>query len=180
MYTKEQSLAVLRQHVGQEHLIKHALMVGAALKHYANIYGEEAEYWQAVGLLHDVDFEQYPDEHPLHTAEILQPLGYGEQFIEDILSHARDYAGVRSLLQKVLLACDEMTGFVAACALVRPDKSLDNLEVKSVLKKMKDKAFARAVNRETLAQGAEMLGITLEQHIENVRGALIKLNQETT
>ena len=174
MYSKEKCLETLSQFVTEPHLLKHSLAVGAALRYYAELYHEDAEYWQAVGLLHDTDFEKYPDEHPHHTAALLKPLGYDEKFIEDIISHCWDWDAGRSRLQKTLVAVDEMTGFVIACALVRPDKSLENLEVKSVLKKMKDKAFARAVDRDDLRSGATLLELTSEEHIENVRKALIE------
>lgn len=174
MYSKEKSLAVLSQFVTEQHLVKHALAVGAAMRYYAGLFNEDSEYWQAVGLLHDADFEKYPDGHPQHTAELLAPLGYSGQFIEDIVSHCWEWDAERSQLQKTLAAVDEMTGFVIACAMVRPDKSLGNLEVKSVIKKMKDKAFARAVDRENLRKGAEVLGLSLEEHIENVRLALVE------
>ena len=174
MYSKENCLETLNQFISEPHLLKHSLAVGAALRYYAELYGEDAEYWQAVGLLHDADFEKYPDEHPQHTAELLAPLGYSEQFIGDIVSHCRAWDAERSRVQKALAAVDEMTGFVIACALVRPDKSLENLEVKSVLKKIKDKTFARAVDRDNLRAGAALLELTLEEHIENVRQALIE------
>ncbi|MEI6286348.1 MAG: HD domain-containing protein [Bacillota bacterium] len=174
MYTKEKCLKTLSQFISEPHLLKHSLAVGAAMRYYAELYHEDAGYWQAVGLLHDADFEKYPDEHPQHTAELLVPLGYDEQFVADIVSHCWAWDVERSRVQKVLAAVDEMTGFVTACALVRPDKSLENLEVKSVLKKIKDKAFARAVDRDDLRAGAALLEITLEEHIENVRKALIE------
>jgi predicted hydrolase (HD superfamily) len=142
------------------------------MRAYAEKFGADAEYWGAVGLLHDVDFEKYPEEHLLHSRDILLAEGFDEQFVEDVLSHDRVWAKERTPLQKTLLACDEMTGFVLACALVRPDKSLDNLEVKSVLKKMKDKAFARAVDRELLADSAVALGFDIKEHIDFVRRAL--------
>ncbi|MFA6074674.1 MAG: HD domain-containing protein [Negativicutes bacterium] len=174
MYSKEKCLETLNQFISEPHLIKHSLAVGAAMRYYAELYGEDVEYWQAVGLLHDADFEKFPDEHPRHTAELLAPLGYAEQFIADIVSHCWEWDAGRSRLQKTLAAVDEMTGFVTACALVRPDKSLENLEVKSVMKKLKDKAFARAVDRDDLRAGAALLELLVEEHIEHVRLALIK------
>ena len=174
MYSKVKCMITLNQFITEPHLLKHSLAVGAALRYYAELYHEDADYWQAVGLLHDADFERYPDEHPQHTAELLAPLGYGAEFIQDIVSHCWAWDAERSRVQKVLAAVDEMTGFVTACALVRPDKALENLEVKSVLKKMKDKTFARAVDRDDLKAGAALLGLPLEEHIENVRKALIQ------
>jgi len=172
--TREKAWSILTQHVQEKPLLNHCLAVEAAMRAYAAKYGEDVEYWGAVGLLHDVDFEKYPEEHPGNAKNMLKPHGYTDQFIIDIESHARDWAPERSLLQKVLLGVDELTGFIIACALVRPDKSIANLQVKSVMKKMKDKAFARAVNRETIVQGAQMLEIELQEHIEFVAAALAK------
>lgn len=163
---------LLKQHVTSEVLLKHCLAVEIAMRAYACHYGEDEAYWGAVGLLHDVDFEKYPDDHPNHAREILLATGYDDVFVVNVESHARDYAQERTRLQKVLLAVDELTGFVIACALVRPDKSLDHLEVKSVMKKFKDKAFARAVNRETIKTSAEDLGVDLKEHIAFVIQAL--------
>jgi putative nucleotidyltransferase with HDIG domain len=163
---------ILQQHVTGDVLLKHSLAVEAAMRAYAEKFGEDVEYWGAVGLLHDIDFELFPHEHPSHAPELLKKHGFADAFITDVLSHARDWEIERTLLQKTLLAVDEMTGFVIACALVRPDKSLGNLEVKSVIKKMKDKAFARAVNRETIKESAEQLGVNLDEHIAFVTSAL--------
>lgn len=172
--TREKAWKILNNYVHEKPLLNHCQAVEIAMRAYAAKYGEDVEYWGAVGLLHDVDFEKYPEEHPNHTGEILKPYGYAEQFIVDIESHARDWVPERTLLQKVLLGVDELTGFIIACALVRPDKSIENLQLKSIMKKMKDKAFARAVNRETIVQGAQMLGIELQEHIEFVTAALAK------
>lgn len=163
---------LLKSHVTSEVLLKHCLAVEIAMRAYAVKFGQDSQYWGSVGLLHDVDFEKYPDEHPWHAKEILAAAGFDAQFITDVESHARDWEQERSLLQKTLLSVDELTGFVIACALVRPDKNLDNLEVKSIMKKMKDKAFARAVNRDTMRQSAESLGTGMEEHAEFVRQAL--------
>lgn len=170
--TRQEAWQVLRQHVHSEVLLKHCLAVEIAMRAYAAKFGEDVEYWGAVGLLHDVDFDKYPDDHPNHAKEILSAHGFDEQFITNVESHARDWSEPRTLLQKTLLALDELTGFIIACALVRPDKNLDNLEVKSVLKKMKDKAFARAVNRETLTSGAAEMGVDMSEHIGFVTKAL--------
>lgn len=163
---------VLREHVHSEVLLKHCLAVEIAMRAYAAKFEQDVEYWGAVGLLHDIDFEKYPEDHPKHGREILLAAGYDEQFATDVEAHARDWQPERTLLQKTLLAVDELTGFVIACALVRPDKSLDNLEVKSVMKKFKDKAFARAVNRETLTTSAEEMNIDFKEHVAFVTKAL--------
>lgn len=169
---RSQAYSILKKYMQAEHLLKHSIAVEIALRAYAEKFGEDAEYWGTVGLLHDIDFEKYPEEHLQHSRAILLGEGFDEQFVIDVISHARDWDKERTLLQKVLLACDEMTGFVIACALVRPDKSLETLEVKSVVKKMKDKAFARSVNREHLKESAEALGLDVKDHIDFVRQAL--------
>lgn len=169
---RQQAWQILKQHVKSESLLKHCLAVEIAMRAYAAKFGENVEYWGTVGLLHDIDFEKYPDEHLEHVEELISTYGFNEQFITDVKSHARDWKNERTLLQKTLLAVDEMTGFVIACALVRPDKSLDNLEVKSVMKKMKDKAFARAVNRETLTTSAADMGVDIKEHVGFVTKAL--------
>ena len=169
---RAEACALLGQYVQETALIKHCVAVEIAMRAYAKRFNESEEYWGTVGLLHDIDFELYPHEHPHHAREILGKAGFDEVFIVNVESHARDWPEERSLLQKTLLSVDEMTGFVIACALVRPDRSLKTLEVKSVKKKMKDKAFARAVNRETLLDSAAQLGIPLEDHIAFVTQAL--------
>ena len=154
-----------------ESLRKHALGVEAAVRGYARKWGEDEEAWAVVALLHDFDYERYPtlDNHPFRGCDELRRLGYPEWVMRAILSHA-DYSGVprESLLEKTLFACDEMAGFVTAAALVRPSKSVLDLEATSVIKKMKDKAFARAVSRDDLRNGAELLGLPLEEHVTNV------------
>ena len=134
---------------------------------------EDVEYWGSVGLLHDVDFEKFPHEHPHHAREILSAAGYDDAFITDVESHCRVWEGERSMLQKTLLAVDEMTGFIIACALVRPDRSLENLEVKSVMKKFKTPKFAAGVDRNTILNGCTMidmeLGEVINETIEGMR-----------
>jgi putative nucleotidyltransferase with HDIG domain len=162
-------LSILKEYTKSDSLLKHAFAVEACVKAYAQKYNEDVNYWGNVALLHDFDYEMYPtaDDHPFKGNEILKEKGFGEEFRNAILSHA-DYSGVprNSLLEKVLFACDEPAGFVTAVTYVRPSKSIDEVEVKSVMKKMKDKAFARAVNREDIKKGAEGLGIPLEEHIQ--------------
>jgi putative nucleotidyltransferase with HDIG domain len=162
---------LLCEYTTSESLRKHALAVEAAVRAYARQYGEDEEAWSAVALLHDFDYERYPDaeNHPYRGAGILREKGYPEWFVRAVLSHA-DYTGVtrETLLEKVLFACDEMAGFVTAAALVRPSKSVLDLEAPSVVKKMKDKAFARAVKREDLHAGAVALNLPLAEHITNV------------
>ena len=154
-----------------ESLRKHMLAVEASVRGYARMWGEPEEDWAVVALLHDFDYEKYPDpaDHPFRGVEVLKGKGYPEWVTRAILSHA-DYSGVtrESRLEKTLYACDEMSGFVTACSLVRPSKSILDLEASSVVKRMKDKAFARAVSRDDMRRGAEELGIPLDQHIANV------------
>ena len=157
--------------VVKESLLKHAMAVEASVAGYARKFGEDEQAWSVVALLHDFDYERWPtpEDHPFRGCEILREQGYPDWVTRAILSHA-DYSGVArvSLLEKTLWACDELSGFVVAASLVRPTKSILDLEPKSVLKRMKDKAFARAVKREDLRQGAEELGLPLEEHIGNV------------
>ena len=169
--TRSDALALMREYTQSESLRKHMLAVEAAVVGYARLFGENEDDWGAVALLHDFDYERWPDakDHPFRGVEILKERGYPEWVTRAILSHA-DYSGVprESRLERTLYACDEMSGFVTAAALVRPSKSVLDLEASSVIKRMKDKAFARAVNREDLRRGAEELGLPLDQHITNV------------
>jgi putative nucleotidyltransferase with HDIG domain len=169
--TRDDAWRLLTEYTKSESLLKHAMAVEAAVRGYARKFGEDEESWGLVALLHDFDYERWPslEEHPFRGSEILRERGYPEWVIRAILSHA-DYSGVarESLLEKVLFACDEMAGFVTAASLVRPSKSVLDLEPKSVMKRMKDKAFARGVKREDLVAGAELLGLPLEEHIGNV------------
>jgi putative nucleotidyltransferase with HDIG domain len=168
---RDDAWRLLTEYTKSESLLKHAMAVEAAVRGYARKFGEDEQSWGLVALLHDFDYEQWPslEEHPFRGSEILRERGYPEWVIRAILSHA-DYSGVtrESLLEKTLFACDEMAGFVTAASLVRPSKSVLDLESKSVMKRMKDKAFARGVKREDLAAGAELLGLPLEEHIGNV------------
>ena len=162
---------LLNEYTKSESLLKHALAVEAAVRGYARTFGEDEDAWGIVALLHDFDYERWPslEEHPYRGSEILREKGYPEWVIRAILSHA-DYTGVarEGPLEKTLFACDEMAGFVTAASLVRPSKSILDLEAKSVVKRMKDKAFARGVKREDLHAGAALLGLPLEEHITNV------------
>jgi putative nucleotidyltransferase with HDIG domain len=168
---REDAWQLLTEYTKSESLLKHALAVEAAVRGYARTFGEEEEAWGVVALLHDFDYERWPsqEDHPFRGIEILRGKGYPEWVTRAILSHA-EYSGVarESQLEKVLFACDEMAGFITAASLVRPSKSVLDLESKSVVKRMKDKAFARGVKREDLRQGAEALGLPLEEHISNV------------
>lgn len=158
---------LLCEYTKNENLRKHALAVEACVRAYARKFGEDEDTWGVVGLIHDFDYELYPDapDHPLKGSEILKERGYPEELRRAILGHA-DYTGVPrdTRLAKTLFACDELAGFITACSLVRPDK-IRSLEAKSVRKRMKDKAFARSVSREDITKGAEELGVPLDEHI---------------
>lgn len=178
--SRERALALVRAYTTNERLVKHMLAVESAMKHYARIFGENEGYWGLVGLLHDFDYEKYPEEHPLRGSEILREQGYPEHLIYDILSHYPQRTGVPrdSLVRKALFACDELTGFLVAAALVTPGKKLREVKPDRVVAKMKDKAFARAVSRDDIRTGAGELGLTLEQHIQNVLDAMLTIADE--
>ena len=171
--SRDAAWRLLTEYTKSESLLKHALAVEAAVRGYARKFGEPEAEWGIVALLHDFDYERWPtpENHPFRGCEILEAQGYPEWLRRAILSHA-DYSGVprESLLEKTLFACDEMAGFVTAATLVRPSKSVLDLEASSVIKRMKDKAFARGVKRDDLRAGAELLGLPLEEHITNVIG----------
>jgi predicted hydrolase (HD superfamily) len=169
--SRDAAWELLTEWTHSESLRKHALAVEAAVRGYARQFGEDEDAWGIVALLHDFDYERYPtpENHPFRGCEELQRRGYPEWMTRAILSHA-EYSGVtrESRLEKTLFACDEMAGFVTAAALVRPTKSILDLEAPSVIKRMKDKAFARNVPRDHLKIGAEELELPLETHVANV------------
>ncbi len=172
---REDDLALVREYTKNEGLVRHMLAVEAAMRAYAVKFGEDVELWGTVGLLHDFDYERWPDppDHPLKGAEILKERGYSDVVIYAIKSHA-DYlpdCPRISRLDKTLYACDELSGFITACALVRPER-LEGLMPKSVRKKMKQTTFAAAVKREDIIRGAEDLGVDLDEHIAFVIAAL--------
>jgi putative nucleotidyltransferase with HDIG domain len=173
--TREDAWQLVVRNVQSEGLRKHMLAVEAALQAYAREYGEDEEYWGTLGLIHDWDWEIHPtaEEHPSRGVEMLREMGWPEEFLRSILSHAT-YSGVprTRLVDHALFACDELCGLVMATALVKPGKSLAEVDARSVLKKMKDKGFARSVNREDIILGAEELGKPLEEHVDFVVQAL--------
>jgi putative nucleotidyltransferase with HDIG domain len=168
---RDDALAIVREYVKNENLVRHMLAVEAAMRFYAQKYGEDAETWGLVGLLHDFDWEVHPtlENHPQSGAPILRQRGVPEQIVRAILSHA-DHTGVPRLsrMEKALYACDEITGLVTAVALVRPSRSLMDLTSASVKKKWKDRAFAAGANREEIARATEEFGIELWEHVDNV------------
>lgn len=178
--TRDEALALMHEYTPSDALRKHMYAVEAAMRAYARKSGEDEEAWGLVGLLHDFDYERYPnpdrladDQHPSTGVKVLRERGLPEASCRAILGHA-SYTGVPrdSAMAKTLFAVDELCGFLVACALVRPSKSLNDLEVSSVKKKLKDKAFARGVNREEVHQGAAELGVPLEEHVQFVIQAL--------
>jgi len=167
-HDREFCLSILQEFTKSESLLKHAYAVEACVNAYAENFGEDVEYWSNVALLHDFDYERFPteEEHPYKGSEILKEKGFDEEFRTAILSHA-DYTGIsrETKLQKTLFACDELAGFITAVTYVRPSKSIVDVKVKSVKKKLKDKGFARAVSRDDIFNGVEALGIPLDEHI---------------
>lgn len=172
---RDEAWQILCEYTKTEPLRKHALAVEAAMRAYARKFGEDEEKWAAVGLLHDFDFEIHPnaEEHPLKGAEILRARGVPEDIVQAVLCHA-DYLGLqrRTPMDRAIYAVDELASFIVAVALVRPNKSIEEVDVAAVKKKMKDKGFARAVNREDIIKGAEQLGVDLDEHIAFVIDAL--------
>jgi len=168
MIPREAAWNLLTEFTQSESLRKHAMAVEACMRAYAKKFGADEELWGVVGLIHDFDYEKYPTapEHPYKGNEILRERGYSDEIRRAIMSHA-DYTGVtrESPMEKALFACDELAGFITAVALVKPSKSLAEVEAKSVRKKMKDKAFARSVSRDDIVNGARELGVDLDEHI---------------
>ena len=178
--TRDSALALLHEYTASDSLRKHMLAVEAAMRAYAAKYGEDVELWGLAGLMHDFDYERYPndahsptEEHPAEGVRVLRGLGYPEPVLEAILGHA-NYSGVprESLMAKALFAVDELTGLVTATALVKPTRSVHDVDARSVRKKMKDKAFARGVNRDDVVRGAAELGVDLDEHITFVIEAM--------
>ncbi len=178
---REEALALVRQYVKNENLVRHMLAVEAAMRFYADKYNEDVDKWGITGLLHDFDWEIHPtiEEHPLAGEPILREHGVPEDIIHAIMSHA-DHTGIprETLMEKALYACDEITGLITAVALVRPSRSLSDLKVKSVKKKWKDKSFAAGANRAEMERGAEELGVPLWEHVGNVIEAMRRIAPE--
>ena len=177
---RNEALALMHEYTESDALRKHMYTVELTMRAYARHYGEDEETWGITGLLHDFDYGRYPndahsptEEHPAFGVRLLRKKGVSEEILEAILGHAT-YTGVsrNSLMSKVLFAVDELCGFLVACALVRPSRSFKDMKVKSANKKLKDKAFARGVNRDEVRQGAEELGVDLSEHIQFIIDAL--------
>ena len=178
--TRDRAWATLTRYTTSESLLRHALAVEASVRHYARLYGGDEELWGCAALLHDFDYEIHPtlDRHPQDGAPILRAEGYPEELVEAVLSHAEHLGLPRDTkLKQVLFACDELSGFVHACGLVRPN-GLDGLEPKSVRKKLKQPSFAAGVHRDEVYAGAELLGLELDEHVANVVAALQPIARE--
>jgi putative nucleotidyltransferase with HDIG domain len=173
--TRAEALEILHEHTKSESLRRHALQVETCVAAYAERYGEPEEDWRVTALLHDFDYEMHPEapDHPLKGEPILAGRGVPVEIRRAILSHA-NYSGVPrdTLLEKTLFACDELSGFISACALVKPTRKVAEVDVKTVRKKMKDKAFARSVSREDIVNGAAGLGVDLDEHVAFCIGAM--------
>ncbi len=176
--TREDAYALLTEYTKSKNLIKHALAVESAMRAYAKKFGEDEEKWGIVGLIHDFDYEKYPtmEDHPFKGAEILKEKGWPDDIIRGVLCHA-EHTGIerKTLMEKAIYAVDELTGFIIAVALVRPSKKIEDVKVKSVKKKMKDKLFAAKVDRNQITRGAEELGISIDEHIQIVLDAMKKI-----
>jgi len=166
---REYSLQVFKEYNESENLYRHALAVEAVMRHFALLYGEDPDKWGVIGLIHDIDYEQYPDKHCAKAGEILKEKGYPDDYIHAVQSHGWGIVSdvePTEKMEKVLYATDELTGLIAAVALMRPSKSVLDLKLSSVKKKWKQKSFASGANREVIAKGAQMLGIELDELIE--------------
>lgn len=172
---------LLCEYTKNKNLRAHGLAVEAAMRAYARRFGEDEDLWGAVGLIHDFDYEKYPtmEDHPYKGVEILREKGYPQEVIDGVLAHAPHTGKKReTLLEKTIFAVDELTGFIVAVTLVRPSKKIAEVKVKSVKKKMKDKSFAAAVNRDDIRTGAQELGVELEEHIQVVLQAMAGIADE--
>lgn len=179
MPSRAEAAALLEEWVENEGLRNHMRSVEAAVRAYARRFGEDENHWGLAGLLHDLDWEKFPEEHPLRAVDALRERGYEEDILHAILAHRPDFTGVKpeTLLDRTLSACDEITGLVTATALVRPT-GIDGLTAKSVKKKMKDPAFARGVDRNEVRHAAEELGVDLDEHIQTVIDAMSAIADE--
>jgi predicted hydrolase (HD superfamily) len=170
--TREEALALLDEYGCSENHIRHMLAVEAALRAYARRFGEDEDRWGAIGLMHDFEYDQFPDDHPQAGGRILREKGYCDEIVNTILSHGETGVARETPLARALHAVDELTGFLVAVTLVRPSKDIRDVKIKSVRKKWKDKAFAAAVDREEIERGAEALGVELWEHVSIVLEAM--------
>jgi predicted hydrolase (HD superfamily) len=170
--SREEAWALVQEHGCTENHVRHMLAVEASMRAYARRFGEDEELWGAVGLVHDFDYDRYPDEHPFGGGRILGERGYGQQIVDAVLAHGETGVPRDTMMAKALYAVDELTGFLVAVTLVRPSKNIGDVRLKSVRKKWKDKAFAAAVDRQQIAQGAEAMGVELWDHVAIVLEAM--------
>ncbi|MGY8798207.1 MAG: HD domain-containing protein [Longimicrobiales bacterium] len=173
MPTRDEAVSLLEEWVENKGLRKHMYAVEAAVRHYAGLRGADPDVWGLAGLLHDLDWEKYPENHPITAVDHLREAGYPDEVLQAILAHRASFTGVKptSDLDKVLMACDELSGLVYACCLVRPN-GIDDLKPKSVVKKLKDKTFAAGVSREEVHHGMELIGLERNEHVQNIIDAL--------
>ena len=178
--SRSAALALVHEYVDSESLRRHMYSVEAAMRAYARKYGEDEDLYGITGLVHDFDYEKRPEEHPLPGAEVLREKEYPEELVHAVLAHNTPRTGVEpeTRLDRTLRACDEVTGLITAAALVRPSRSVLDLEAKSVMKKFKDRAFAAGVDREEVAEGAEALGVELKEHVQFVIEAMREVADE--
>lgn len=178
--SRKDALALVHEYVDSESLRRHMLAVEAAMRAYARKLGEDEEVFGITGLIHDFDYEKWPDEHPLPGVEVLRERGYPEEIVHAVLAHNSARTGVEpvTVLDRTLRACDEITGLITAAALVRPSKSVMDLEARSVLKKFKDRAFAAGVDREEVREAGEAFGVDLREHIQLVIEAMRGIAEE--
>lgn len=179
-FSREDALELLLAHTKSESLVRHAKCVEACMRHYAKTLGEDVELWGNTGLLHDMDYETHPEDHPLVALQILKGQGWPQSLINAIAAHYSEKTGKQpeTPMERHLVACDELSGFIVAVACVRPSKDVRDVEVKSVKKKLKTPAFAAAVDREHLFEAAELIGKPMDEHIEQVLQALKESAEE--
>jgi putative nucleotidyltransferase with HDIG domain len=181
MHSRDEAISLWRKHNDDDYLYRHALSVEATMRHFAAKQGEDPDYWGCVGLLHDIDYQKHPTEHLKHARGMLAPAGYSEDFIRAVESHGYGICtGVEPKLymEKVLFAIDELTGFIYACAIMRPSKSVLDIEVKSVTKKFKTPAFAAKIDRSVIQRGADMLGLPLDELVQETILALREIHAD--
>ena len=176
--TREEAWALIEEHSCSENHIRHMLAVEASMRAYARRFAEDEDAWGAIGLVHDFDYDQFPDEHPSGGGRILRERGYGDPVVNPVLAHGETGVPRDTMVAKALYAVDELTGFLVAVTLVRPAKDIAEVQIKSVRKKWKDKAFAAAVDRAQIADGAQAMGVELWEHVAIVLAAMQSVSED--